>query len=387
MREVAISMARTPTGRSVKGLLRDTRPDTLAGLVIKEAIARAKGLDTKEVGDVIIGCAMPEGEQGMNVARIASFIAGLPDEVPAMTINRFCSSGLQAIAIAAGRIALGGIDVAIAGGVESMSIVPMGGNKPSAHPALFDTRPETYTSMGITAENVARKFEITRQMQDEFAYESHMRATAALNAGKFKDEIVPVDTVVYGEDGAQNVRLENDELIRPETTVEGLGKLRPAFHLKGSVTAGNSSPLTDGAAAVVLMSLDRAKELGLELLAVFRHFTCVGVDPALMGIGPVPAIRKLMTVSGHKANDIDVVELNEAFAAQSVYCVRELGLDPAKVNPNGGAIALGHPLGATGAILTCKIISEMRRERHNLGVVSMCIGGGMGAAGLFERAD
>lgn len=386
MREVAIvSMARTPCGRAIKGSLRDTRPDTLAGLAVKEAVARAKGIDAAEIGDVVLGCAMPEGEQGMNVARVAMHLAGLPDEVPAMTINRFCSSGLQAIAIAAGNIALGGADIAIAGGVESMSMVPMGGNKPSAHPGLFAARPESYTSMGITAENVARKFEITREMQDEFAYNSHKKAAAAQQAGKFKSEIVPVKTSVFDDAGEHDLTFEQDELIRADTTLEGLAKLRPAFHAKGSVTPGNSSPLTDGASALVLMTVEKAKALGLKPLAIFRHFTAVGVPPEIMGIGPVPAIRKLLDIAGLKIDQIDAFEINEAFAAQAAYCVRELGMDPARVNPNGGAIALGHPLGATGAILSCKLLSELEREKKRYGVVSMCIGGGMGAAGLFER--
>ncbi|PIE65979.1 MAG: acetyl-CoA C-acyltransferase [Deltaproteobacteria bacterium] len=388
MRDVAIvSFARTPCGRAVKGSLRDTRPDTLAALAVKEAVARAgEALDPKLLGDVVLGCAMPEGEQGMNVARVAVHLAGLPDEIPAMTINRFCSSGLQAIAIAAGQIAIGAMDAVVAGGVESMSMVPMGGNKPSAHPGLFAERPESYTGMGITAENVARTFEISRERQDEFAYTSHMRAAAAREAGKFADEIVAVETSVFEETGERKLKLEHDELIRPQTTQEGLAKLRPVFHAKGSVTPGNSSPLTDGAAAVVLMAADRAQELGLTVHGYFRNFSVVGTDPAIMGIGPVPAIRKLMELSGKKTDEIQTYEINEAFAAQASYCVQELGLDPARVNPNGGAIALGHPLGATGAILTCKLLSEMKREDQKLGVVSMCIGGGMGAAGLFERA-
>ena len=389
MREVAIvSIARTPCGRALKGSLRDTRPDTLAGLVVKEAVRRARGLDPKEIGDLVLGCAMPEGEQGMNVARTAGHLAGLPDEVPAMTINRFCSSGLQAIAIAAGRIALGGIDVALAGGVESMSLVPMGGNKPSANPQLLDARPETYTSMGITAENVARRFEVSREDQDQFAYESHMKAVAAQQAGKFRTEILPVETTVFEENGPRKLVLEHDELVRADTTLAGLAKLRPSFHAKGTVTPGNASPLTDGAAATVLMERSAAEKAGLRPIAILRHFTCVGVPPEIMGIGPVPAIRKVLEVAGLKASDIDCFEINEAFAAQALYCVRELsrdGLDPERVNPNGGAIALGHPLGATGAILTAKLLGELGREKGRYGIVSMCIGGGMGAAGLFER--
>jgi len=386
MRDIAIvSIARTPVGRAIKGNMRDTRPDTLAGIVIKEALRRAKGLDPHEIGDVAMGCAFPEGEQGMNVARIGSFLAGLPIEVPALTINRFCSSGLQAIAFAAGRIALGGIDAAIAGGVESMSMVPMGGGKPSANPELLDRWPESYASMGITAETVSKKYDVSREAQDEFAYNSHMKAVAAQTAGKFTTEIVPVQTKVYTDAGPREVTVAEDEGPRADTTMEALAKLKPVFDLKGTVTAGNASQVSDGAGAAVLVSLDKADQLGLRPLAIFRHFTVVGVPPDEMGIGPVPAIRKLLEVSGLKIDDIDAFELNEAFAAQAVYCVRELGIDPARVNPNGGAVALGHPLGGTGAVLTAKLVHEMEREGHRLGVVSMCIGGGMGAAGLFER--
>jgi acetyl-CoA acyltransferase len=387
-RDIAIvSIARTAVGRALRGKLKDTRPDTLTGIVIKEALARAKKVEGKDVGDVVIGCAMPEAEQGMNVARIAAFLADIPYFVPAMTINRFCSSGLQAIAVAAGRVALGGIDIAIAGGVESMSMVPMGGQKPSANPELLDRNPQVYHAMGITAETVAKKYNVTRAQQDEFAYGSHMKAVAAQKAGKFVDEIVPVKTRVLAEDGTpQEIVFKDDECPRADTTIEGLAKLKPVFDAKGTVTAGNSSPINDGAAAAVLMSAEKVSELGLEPLGWFRHFAVVGVPPDEMGIGPVPAIRKLVEVSGVKLSEIGVFEINEAFAAQSVYCVRELGLDPAKVNPNGGAIALGHPLGGTGAVLTAKVLYDMKREKHRYGVVSMCIGGGMGAAGLFERA-
>jgi len=387
MRDIAIvSIARTPVGRGLKGSLRDTRPDTLAGIVVKEALKRAPGVKPEEIGDVVLGCAMPEGEQGMNVARTASFLAEIPDHVPAMTVNRFCSSGLQAIAIAASRISLGGIDCAIAGGVESMSMVPMGGNKPSAHPGLLEIRPETYMSMGITAELVARKWDVTRKAQDEFAYGSHMKAIAAQKAGKFKNEIVPIQTRVFEEKGPRELTLSEDEGPRPDTTLEGLAKLRPVFDTQGTVTAGNSSQMSDGAGAAVLMTVEQARAQGMQPIALFRHFVVVGVPPEVMGIGPVPAIRKLCQVAGINIEDIGVFEINEAFAAQSVYCVRELGIDPARVNPNGGAIALGHPLGATGAVLTAKILGEMKREGHRYGVVSMCVGGGMGAAGLFERA-
>jgi acetyl-CoA acyltransferase len=386
MRDIAIvSIARTPIGRAIKGSLKDTRPDTLAGIVIREALRRAK-VEAKEVGDVAIGCAMPEGEQGMNIARIGSFLAEIPVEVPAITINRFCSSGLQALAFAAGRIALGGIETAIAGGVESMSMVPMGGNKPSANPELFDRYPESYTAMGITAEIVAKRFDVTRQAQDEFALSSHVKAIAAQRAGKFVDEIVPVQTRLISEAGVEPITFSVDECPRADTTLESLAKLKPVFDTQGTVTAGNASPINDGAAAAVLMSLDRAEELELDVLGVFRHFVVVGVPPEIMGVGPVPAIRKVCAVSGVKLEEIGVFEINEAFAAQAVYCVRELGIDPARVNPNGGAIALGHALGATGAVLTAKLLYEMNRSKQRYGVVSMCIGGGMGAAGLFERA-
>lgn len=383
--EIAVvSVARTAMGKAHKGNLRNTRPDTLAGVVIKAALARAQGLNPLDVGDVVMGCAMPEGEQGMNVARMAAFLAGVPQEVPAMTINRFCSSGLQSIAIGAGEIAMGGINAIVAGGVESMSMVPMGGNKPSANPELFDRYPEAYTTMGITAENVAERFNVTREAQDQFAYESHQKALAAQRAGKFAQEIIPVETTVIHDSGVQQIVVSEDENPRADTSLEGLAKLKPSFHTKGTVTAGNSSPLTDGAAAVVLMSLSNATKLGLKPMAILRHFCVVGVAPEIMGIGPVPAIRKLLKDTNLKISDIDLFEINEAFAAQAVYCVRELEIDPKKVNPNGGAIALGHPLGATGAILTAKLMYELERQRARRGVVSMCIGGGMGAAGLFE---
>jgi acetyl-CoA acyltransferase len=386
-RDIAIvSIARTPVGRANRGTLRDTRPDTLAAIAIKEALRRAHTLDPKLLEDVCLGCAMPEAEQGMNVARIASALAGVPNEVPAITVNRFCSSGLQALAYAAGRIALGGIDIAVAGGVESMSMVPMGGAKPSAHPELFDRYPEAYTAMGITAENVARRFDVSRRMQDEFAYGSQMKAAAAQQAGKFVEEIVPVQTRVFNDDGsASEVTLTEDECPRADTTLEGLAKLKPAFDTQGTVTAGNASVVSDGAAAAVLMSREKAEELDLEVLGYFRHFVVVGVDPEIMGVGPLPAIRKLCTVAAVNLDEIGCFEINEAFAAQAAYCVRELGIDPAKVNPLGGAIALGHPLGGTGAVLSAKLLHEMKRSRIRYGVVSMCIGGGMGAAGLFER--
>jgi acetyl-CoA acyltransferase len=389
MRDVVIvSAVRTAVGRGVKGSLRDTRPDTLAGAVVKEAIARAKGLSPKDLGDVILGCAFPEGEQGMNVARIASFWADVPYEVPAATINRFCSSGLQAIAMAADRIRVGAIDSAVAGGVESMSMVPMGGLKPAANPELLHRWPEAYMGMGQTAELVAKKFDVSRQVQDEFAFKSHMKAIAAQKAGKFKAEIVPLTVrladVEGGRPKVKEFVFDTDECPRADTTLESLAKLKPAFDPQGTVTAGNASPINDGAAALVVMAADVAKAAGLKAMVKVREFVTVGVPPDIMGTGPVPAVRKLLKVTGLRLEDIDIFEMNEAFAAQAAYCQRELGVDPARVNVNGGAIALGHPLGATGAKLTTSLVYELKRRGAKLGVVTMCIGGGMGAAGLFE---
>lgn len=384
---VIVSAVRTPVGRALKGSLVDTRPEDLAAHVIREAMKRVPQLKGEEVDDVILGCAMPEGEQGMNVARIASLMAGLPNSVPAMTINRFCSSGLQSIALAAERIMCGFVDVMIAGGVESMSMVPMGGNKPSPHPDMMKTKPEVFTPMGNTSEILAEKYGISREEQDAFALASQQKAAKAIEAGKFKDEVVPIKTILKGANNTpKEITFEIDEAGRPDTTLEGLSKLRPVFHMKGKSTAGNSSPVSDGASVVVLMSKEMADQKGIKPLAYFRNFQVAGVDPEIMGIGPAVAIPKLMEKAALKIEDIGVWEINEAFASQSVYCVKELGIDPAKVNVNGGAIALGHPLGATGCILTCKLIYEMIREKHKYGVVSMCIGGGMGAAGLFELA-
>ncbi|MSP61287.1 MAG: thiolase family protein [Myxococcales bacterium] len=386
MREIVIvEGARTGFGRGIKGSLKDTRPDTLAALVIAEAVRRA-GIDPKEVEDVVLGCAMPEGEQGLNVARIASLAAGLPVETPAMTINRFCSSGLQAISIVGDRIAVGAMEVAVAGGVESMSMVPMTGNKPSLNPEIVERRPEVYTPMGVTAENVARRFEIGRAAQDEFALRSHQRATAAIAAGRFAAEIVAVDTMILEGSVSRPIRFERDEQPRGDTTVEKLGQLKPAFDPTGSVTAGNSSPLTDGAAAVVVTSAERARSLGVRPLGYLRHFAVAGVEPDVMGTGPVPAVRKVLAKAGMKLDQIDLFELNEAFAAQSLYCVRELGIDPERVNVNGGAIALGHPLGVSGARLALTILHELRRRGQRYGIVTMCIGGGMGAAAILEAA-
>lgn len=387
-RVVIASAVRTPFTRAHKGELKDTRPDTLLAHVIKEAVKRVPGLQPEQVEDVVIGTAFPEAEQGMNVARPAALLAGLPDTVPAMTINRFCSSGVQSIANAAQSIASGMTDVAVAGGVESMTMIPMGGNKVSANPELMAREPQVYISMGATAENVAKHFGVSREVQDAFALESQRRAATAREQGKFKDEIAPITVTVYDEAGkAHTVTLEHDTIMRPDTTAEGLAKLKPAFDAQGTVTAGNASPLTDGAAAVVVMSEEKAKELGVKPLGYFVDFVSVGVPPEIMGIGPVPAIRKLLEKNNLKTSDIDVYEINEAFASQASYCVRELGLDPSKVNPNGGGIAMGHPLGATGTRQTATILRELARRKGKYGVVSMCIGGGMGAAALIELAS
>jgi acetyl-CoA acyltransferase len=399
MREaVLVSSVRTAVGKAPKGALRATRPDDLAALVIMEALARAKGVNPEDIEDVIIGCATPEAEQGMNFARIASLRAGLPVSVSAMTVNRFCSSGLQSIAIAAERIMAGQGDVAIAGGAESMSMVPMGGHKIAPNPWLIDNFPDAYINMGLTAENLAKKYGITRQQADEFSFASHQKALAAIAAGKFKDEIVPV-AVSYtvleasangsangGKPRTLNVTFDTDEGPRTDTSVEALGKLKPAFHARGVVTAGNSSQMSDGAAAAVVMSADLARQLGLKPLARFVAYATAGVPPEEMGIGPVYAIPKALKIAGLKADQIDVFELNEAFAAQALSVIKVAGLDPARVNVNGGAVALGHPLGCTGAKLTATILREMERRNARYGMVTMCIGGGMGAAGIFERA-
>lgn len=387
---VIVSSVRTAIGRAPRGKLRYTRPEYMGSVAVKEAVARAKGLDPAAIEDVILGCSFPEGEQGMNLGRIVALQAGLPDSVPGQTVNRFCSSGLQAIALAAERIMCGFADVIVAGGVESMSLVPMGGNKLAPSPQLADSLIETYTPMGITAENVAQRFNVSREDQDKFGLASHQKAAAAIKEGRFKDEIVPMKVVVR-DVGADNKIVEQefifdtDEGVRPDTTLEALNKLRPAFNVKGSVTAGNSSQTSDGAAAAVVMSAEKAAELGLKPLAIFRGFAVAGCPPEIMGVGPAYAIPKLMELTGVKLEDVDLFEINEAFASQALYCVRELGIDPDKVNVNGGAIALGHPLGCTGAKLTATLLHEMGRRGSRYGIVSMCIGGGMGAAGLFER--
>jgi len=384
-RAVIASAVRTPFTRAHKGELKDTRPDTLAAIAIQAAIERVPGLKPEEIEDVVLGCAMPEAEQGMNVARIATLLAGLPETVPAMTINRFCSSGTQAIATIANSIRAGQIQVGIAGGTESMSMVPMGGHKPSANPELMERWPEVYISMGATAENVAARYGISREDQDAFAAESQRRAAQARERGRFAEEIVPVTTTVYDEQGQPHqVTVKDDTILRPDTTVEGLARLKPAFNPKGTVTAGNASPLTDGAAALVVMSEEKAQALGVEPLGTFVDFVVAGVAPEVMGIGPVPAVRKLLERHNLAVADIDVFELNEAFAAQALYCMRELGIPHEKLNPNGGAIALGHPLGVSGARLAGTALYELKQRGGRRAVVTMCIGGGMGAAALLE---
>ncbi len=407
---VLVSSVRTPVGRAFKGMLRATRPDELGAVAIKGALERVPQIDAKEIDDVILGCAMPEAEQGMNVARIASLRAGLPVEVSALTINRFCSSGLQAIALAAERIGSGGAEVIVAGGTESMSMIPMGGHKISPNPWLVDHYPDAYLSMGLTAERLAQRFGITREQADEFSLSSHQKALAAIQAGKFEDETVPVPvtrSIGNGHVGAdassaqdgrgrpslrdswklprQEIIFKTDEGPRADTSLEALLSLKPAFHAKGTVTAGNSSQMSDGAAAAVVMSAERAQALGIKPLVRYVSFATAGYKPEEMGLGPVFAIPKALKLAGLKLADIDVIELNEAFAAQSLAVIKEAGLDPERVNPNGGAIALGHPLGCTGAKLTATVIRELKRRNGRYGLVTMCVGGGMGAAGVFEN--
>jgi acetyl-CoA acyltransferase len=369
---VIVAAVRTPVGKAPNGALRTTRPDEMAAVVIKDLLRRVPSLDPGEIEDVMFGCAMPEAEQGLNVARIASLRAGIPVSASAVTINRFCSSGLQSIASAAERIIAGFASTIVAGGTESMSLVPMGGNKVAPNPALVDSYPDVYLSTGLVAENHAREASVSRQEQDSFALRSHQRAVAAIDAGRFADELVPLP------------ELKIDEGPRRDTSMEALSKLRPAFHVKGTVTAGNSSQTSDGAAAVLVMSLDRARDLGLQPLGRFVAFATAGVEPERFGIGPVPAIRKVLKLAGLSLEQMDLVELNEAFAAQVIACLRELPIDPDRLNVNGGAIALGHPLGCTGAKLTTTLLNEMRRRKARYGLVSMCVGGGMGAAGIFE---
>ncbi len=388
---VIASAVRTAVGKAPRGTLRNTRPDDMAAAAIREAISRVPGLNGADVEDVILGCAIPEAEQGMNVARIAMLRAGLPVSTSALTINRFCSSGLQAIAFAAERIIAGFSHIIVAGGTESMSLVPMGGHKFAPNPYLVEHAPDTYLSMGLTAENLAGKYGITREQADEFALRSHTRALAAIRDGKFKEEIVPLKVPIElpGTNGTQpmfkEISFDVDEGPRSDTSKESLAKLKPVFHARGAVTAGNSSQTSDGAAACLVMSAERAKELGVTPLARFVAFATAGVPPELMGIGPVAAIPKALKLAGLNLSDIDLIELNEAFAAQALTVIKEAGLDIEKVNVNGGAVALGHPLGCTGAKLTATLFSEMQRRGSRYGMVTMCIGGGMGAAGIFER--
>ncbi len=386
---VIVSMARTAVGKAKRGSLAQTRADDLGKAVLEAVVERAPGLNKEDVEDIIIGCAMPEGEQGLNFARIMSLYAGFPVTVPAITINRFCSSGLQAISFAAERIMLGHADVVIAGGVESMSHVPMTGFKVSPNPKIVDEIPEVYMAMGHTAERVAEKFGISREDQDGFAFRSHQKAVKAIAEEKFKDEIVPIQAELsqFGEDGKlkrSTILFDTDEGVRADTTPEALAKLKPGFKAGGTVTAGNTSQMSDGAAAIALMSRERADQLGLKPLATFRAFAVAGVEPELMGVGPVKAIPKALEMAGISLDDVSLFEINEAFASQCLHIISELGIDEDKVNVNGGAIALGHPLGCTGTKLTATLINELRRRGGGYGVVSMCIGGGMGAAGVFE---
>jgi len=387
---VIVSAVRTAVGKAPKGTLRNTRPDDLAAAAIKEAVDRVEGLDKGQVEDVIMGCAFPEAEQGMNVARTAMIAAGLPVETSAMTVNRYCSSGLQTIAIAADRIATGGAEVIVAGGLETMSMIPMGGNVVRPNPALVHTYPDYYLNMGLTAENLARKYEIGREEADEFSYGSHQKALAAIKEGRFKDEIVPVNVHIDEIDEKGRVLrkeavFDTDEGPRADTSLEGLAKLKPVFHATGTVTAGNASQMSDGAAAAVVMSPGRAKELGRTPLAGFVSFATAGCLLEEMGVGPVYAVPKALKLAGLTLDQIDLIELNEAFAVQGLTVMKLLEMDPSKVNVNGGAVALGHPLGCTGAKLTATILQEMHRRSARYGMVTMCVGGGMGAAGIFER--
>ncbi|BCS35739.1 acetyl-CoA acetyltransferase [Luteitalea sp. TBR-22] len=386
---VIVSAVRTPVGKAPRGQFQYVRPDDLAAIAIRAAMDRVPTLDASTIDDVILGCAMPEAEQGMNVARIASLRAGVPHSAAAVTVNRFCASGLEAIATAVDRIRSGAADVVIAGGTESMSLVPMGGHKIAPNPGLVASYPDVYLTTGLVAENHAREHGISRQAQDAYALESHRRAVAAQAAGRFADEIVPVPVARIGAAGATalapaSVIVSADEGPRADTSIEALGKLRPAFHVQGTVTAGNASQMSDGAAAVVAMSETRARELGIAPIARLVAYATAGVEPERFGIGPVPAVRKLLARTGLALADIDLFELNEAFASQVLACAHDLELDLAKVNVNGGAIALGHPLGCTGAKLTATLVHELRRRKGRYGIVTMCVGGGMGAAGLFE---
>jgi len=389
---VIVSAVRTAVGKAPKGTLKNTRPDDLGAAAIAEAVKRVENLDLSQIDDVIMGCAFPEAEQGMNVARTSAIEAGLPVEVSAMTVNRYCSSGLQTIALAADRIRTGGAEIIVAGGLETMSMIPMGGNVVRPNPKIVDSYPDYYLNMGLTAENLARKYEITREQADEFSLQSHQKAAAAIKEGRFKDEIVPMNIFVDEFDEKGRVRrkevvFDTDEGVRYDASIEGFAKLKPVFHVKGTVTAGNSSQMSDGAAAAVIMSLEKANELGLKPLARFVSFATAGCLPEEMGIGPVYAIPKALKMAGLTLDQIDVIELNEAFAAQGLSVMKVLEMNPAKVNVNGGAVALGHPLGCTGAKLTATVLQELKRTGGRYGMVTMCVGGGMGAAGIFERLD
>ena len=382
---VVVAAVRTAVGKANKGVFKDTRPDDLLIAALKGALAKVPNFDPADIGDVVIGTAMPEGEQGMNVARIAALGAGVPDTVPAMTINRFCSSGLQALAQGAAAISAGWYDAALTGGVESMTQIPMGGDRPTPNPALMQSRPEVYSPMGITSENVASRYDVTRDQQDAFAVSSHKKAARAIEEGRFTEEIIPVDTRVFDGSAWKDITVDTDEGVRADSSVEGLARLRSPFKAGGSTHAGNASQMSDGAAATVIMAREKAESLGLEILGVLKSYAVVGVPPEVMGIGPAKAIPAALERAGVDIGDVDLFEINEAFASQAVYCVRELGIDTAKVNVNGGAIALGHPLGCTGAKLTATLLHQMKRDDARYGVVSMCIGGGMGAAAVFER--
>ena len=384
---VIVSSVRTAIGKALKGTLRQVRPDDMAAAAIVEALARVPAVKPEMVEDVILGCAMPEGAQGMNVARISALLAGVPHTAAAMTVNRFCSSGLQAIALAVRAVECGECDVAVAGGTESMSLVPMGGQRYSPNPTLVDAHPEVYIGMGLTAERLAQKYDITREQTDAFALASHQKAVAAIDGGRFKDEIVPLLVPPPSDNGAspEPATFDTDEGPRRDTSMAALGKLRPAFATDGVVTAGNASQMSDGAAATIVVSADRAKELGISPIARLVSFAVAGVPPEIMGIGPVEAIPKALKRAGLKLQDMEVIELNEAFATQALAVIKAAGLDPDKVNVNGGAVALGHPLGCTGAKLSTQMLYELKRQSARYGLVTMCIGGGMGAAGVFER--
>lgn len=390
MREaVIVSAARTAIARAISGSFRNTRPEHTAAEVVKEAIRRAEGVKPEDVDDVVMGCSFPEAEMGMNIGRVVALKAGLSSQVPGMTVNRYCASGLDAIALACQRVMCGFGDVIIGAGVEHMTLVPMGGNKPLPDPDIMQTLPETYMTMGLTAENVAQRFNISREDQDVFGYESQQKAIRALNEGVFKEQILPLQVTDRIFENGKAVKVEKtfdtDECVRFDTQLEKMASLRPLFRAGGSVTAGNACPMNDGAAATVIMSREKAKELGLKPLAVFRSFGVGGVDPDIMGIGPVVAVPKALKYAGLSLDQIDVIELNEAFASQSLYVVRTLGIDMNRLNVNGGSIAIGHPLGCTGAYLTTKLLYEMQRRNARYGMVTMCTGGGMGAAGIFER--